>query len=967
MDIRWVSFKDLLRKSSVDLIVKSDPSTPNVDATKAPDPKPVVPSEKVSCPHCDTKLGEASKPHPSTPHTYSSSTASSIPKSKDKITLDDIAKKFHRYPKLDKNSFNALSRSEQDEHLKHNALQHLTPDEHAVLREHVKKHSIGAVKKAELVHNLHNFSDAYDPDIFHDNVTDKIMKLFSPKLESDYKHGKMNREQLEEKFKDKPKDMPALYYGSGFDTNRDLTGKDLASFVKQQDTYGPRVAQDDPKIGPLIRGKHNQVITSGTKKKEESAAKKDLDAFEKETGVQSGKLIDMEKPYSFSELEKIAHGEGYRFNKVNNANGDIQSVSVTRDGEDEPAFTVDLKNGGKLSEVKEKLANLVNPKETDENHPVKQFAKHEEALRDIEPKLQSAQRDYDDAREKYELYNVDPQEHFFRVSKHASEAGNQIESLFEGLPKELKPQFNQVYTSFLNGVESLGLDEENESDEAELSIDNINEGVKNLKQAMTAIQGMNLPAEKRGSMASFVQQVVSMVKEAESLKKKHNVSPEEREKNLDLMFDKMKDAEDRRDGIEKEASYTRDMMSELSSHPQVKEYQELKDNIEKKKLEKQKSEQNNPEMAYQTSLDIADSEGDSIGNHADKASYDQWAKEQDEDGDDDEGDSDEQIGDFVPYNLDHTNSDKLNDASKNLLSYLNKKYSPKYVFGSKDKFSGIQRVASNIIANLVSNQVNNPQSQEQTTKGAVIARGILSSKPKDLPSVDQESWDKFSSIDPHIVAKYAVLSSSYCPHPVSPDDVYENPRGMFSQLIQSIDPSSEGEQLTPERIKKALGSKKKFESTFYELLHNVGNKIVDSEFSGGSPQRQILDKVKDLNKDVSPKKGESEHPGKLRRRLGRHVDYVYGLYNGKVPKHPGLNHDIQDEESAEKWINKVNKHFGKDTDAESEDQESDDLSPEEKQERDQDAEADKWLKENGNTKKSLVIYQSAEPKMVVRI
>jgi hypothetical protein len=40
---------------------------------------------------------------------------------------------------------------------------------------------------------------------------------------------------------------------------------------------------------------------------------------------------------------------------------------------------IDLKSGGKLGDVRNKLANLINPKETSANHPLKKFIELKDA------------------------------------------------------------------------------------------------------------------------------------------------------------------------------------------------------------------------------------------------------------------------------------------------------------------------------------------------------------------------------------------------------------------------------------------------------------------------------------------------------------------------------------------------------------------------------------------------------------
>jgi hypothetical protein len=1003
MNIRWTSFDDILKKSEVGLIVKADPAV--IDVPKVASPKPIVQKDKAPVVPADNPT--------SVPNTYSMSTGSKLSKPSKSITLDDIAPKLHRYPRVSKEEFLKMPRQAQDEHLKHNALQNLNEDEHGAIRRIIGEHASRMVRRAEQERMLPHFPHVYDPEKFHSDVVDKLYGLFGPKYQSDYKHqdknGKLSREKLEAKFAGQKK-MPALYYSSGFDSDRDVKGSDIASFLRQQHTYAPRVAEEDKDIGPVIRPMANAIIQARTKQKEHTKAQRQLDEHMKKVGLQTGNFIEMDKPYSLSELEKVAHSQGYDFNTSYNENGDPQSISVAMNDEDgddhEPAFTVNLAKGEKLSDLKYKLAKLLNPQQTDESHPVKQFARHEEELENSGPKIQSAEQNFNDADQEFKRYDEEPEAHIENIGGYTSKANNAIKNISEGLPQDIGNKFNQVVDIFKNAVGNLS------------SVKGLNDGISKLTKAIQLVKSIGLPKDKQEAMTDFVNNVVAMSEEAKSAKSKSSVTPYEREKKRDFLWDKKDEAEKKLKDLKDLESYSRDMMDKLKDHPEVSDYRTFRDAVNKKKaeLESALEDLKVKKPVTQTSLEKTDSEGDEAGNYADDAALQKWNDEQSQ-GDEDEGQGDKfgaggdwkdepdehsdgyddepelhlgshgsndelpsEIEDNVPYKLNYKDNKKIGEASKNLLSYLNTKNSTDLVFGSKGKHSGLQGVATKVVDNIL-DEVDHPDYEGKTTKGAVAVDNMIESRPSDLSDVNNEVWDKISSADPRVIAKYATYASAYHPHPYSIKDVIDNKDGYFTDLIHNLYPGSEDEKLTPKNMKKIIGSNG---DALINVLHRMGDKIVETEYKKNTPQREVLDKIRKLNSPASPS-SKDESPGDVRRRVGRQVDYLFGMHHKDVPSHPIFDSDVQGKEAEEKWLSKFGKHFeqyankdehdyGEQNEPENKPEELvDDLNAEEeykpkkKRSHDDDDEDDaaaQWLKMHN---KSFVIYELAQPRVVIKL
>lgn len=1023
MEIRWHSFKEIIEKSKVDLIVKADPPAPSNPAKPAeptpvvstPDePTPVVPMDKkpatvpyphVPCHNCENSSSSSSQQSQANGLSYPSSTTSK-PIDPSKITIDHVAQKLHRSRYINgntslpkdhphhPNNFFDLPREEQDAHLNNNVLQHLSDDELKVLRKTVTQHSGGALKSAETMLGL-PLLPGYDPDILHSRIVDKIMKIMSPNYLSGIEHGNETRQEIEAraaageydkytptgKKSKKAAGVPGLFYGGGINTeDNQLTGQDIVNFVQKQNSWGKRTAVHDPKIKELIQTKDAQTDKLQQNNADQKKVEKELAKQAKETG-NGGVVIDQETPYSLSELSEIAHNNGYKMSKELSPDGNsFSSISVhSPDGEHN--FTVDLKNGGKLSQVKDKMAELLNSKETVDDHPTKQYIGHESSYAELKPRLAVAQKSYDDAREAFQLYEVEPEVHFERISHHASEAGNQIESFFKSLPKELKSQFSQVHASFSDGIENLlqdeGNEEQNKTNQTDISLSQFSNGIKELKKASQMAQSLKVPPDKQNLVFAFVKELTSIIKESEALRSKSSIAPEKREKELSHLFDKMKDNEERRDELEQKSSFHRDQMDELMQHPDVTKYAELKKikaNLDEKK-EAILSENTGSVSSVQDGM--SNSEGENTGLQSDKVAFEAWQDKQklgadDEENDDYGGDDEEskpidedEVGKFVPHSLDYTNSESLSSASKNILNYMDKNFSPQFIFGSDDKkFSGMQRVASGIIANVVNNKINAPDGNGQTTKGAVKTEQILSGEPSK--GINGKGWNRLKEIDPQIIAKYASLTSKFCPHPVSPLDIYENPKGMFSQLIRALHPESDAEVLDKNTIATILGPPDEFSSTIYSALHSVGNQLISSQFSEHTPERKLLDKIGKLNERAQNKKGdEFEYPGDTRRRLARTADYIYGNHYGKVPDgHAGLLHDVRTPVKGQKWVKGTQEYFGKTPDVHDYGESKEEKASVEKEKK-EDGLTDDWLKQNSN--KSFVIYEPSRNKYVVKI
>lgn len=935
--------------------------------TKEHDATPVVPVKHPGCEHCKKQKGE-NEPEPDSVDKFSYSPAKNPIEGKthDQISLNDIAQVLHKYPFVHSPSarkikpgaqfWKDLSPEQREKHLKNDPFKHLTEDGRVALMRDlgkVTKKKFGIIGEWLQLHRL----EGYDPETLHNDFVPRLIEEMGPFLRSRGQHGyaKYGTKEHAAAVAKHGKDVPMLFH-QGMDTDDINTGDDLMKQARvRTDKWARRFFEKEAGFDKLL---NNEDIKAQTKMKGKLyKTQHEIDKLQRKAGIDLGHpKIDTSMNYDLSELEKIGDKTGFRIEKETSPDGNLQRILIFEDdpdsvmsgfGDDDKAATpkevVDLQHGGKLSDVRDKMAGLVNPSATGGDVPLKKYRDLESQHKDKAFKLHSLHHQRSQLQEKIDRESVPPEQHYKTMTEYASKTISGIEGLQEkGTKNKNVDEISIAVTSALEYLED----------------NDFTQGMSEIKGAKSALQA----AKKDGVKGPAVDQITAMLEkmqaDAEAYRSKRTMSPEKRKAMIGELENKLNELDGDIIDQDKSVNATSTDIEHLKGDPSVQKYMELQGKL---KDFETKLDQINPkaEAHWKVALEKQNSEGDSIGNYSDDLAVQKYKQAMHED-DQDHTDWDE----TVPEHIDPNDENNLTEAGSKMVQAIDHNPSGHFIFGSLDDKghqAGLVHVAKFLTDHFIKDEkvgkVIGKLLDEHPAGGKkvpaiykVSGAGALSNeqyhrweKIHDLynykPTASEEA--KLEKMSPekkkewldskqlereNTIDKYAIKFSDYYPWPTGTNDIYEhsgktdnkgkpeksfNKKEKFADLANAI----MGTSRTKDESKREMPVDKVFKWQYYDLLRFLGNHAVEEITKNNPEQKAIFEKIKELNKPHGTKESTQQHsPGNLRRDLARRMDVIYGHYAGGVPSNkkespdskaayfPEWDHDVKDPQD---WLSSI--------------------------------------------------------------
>jgi hypothetical protein len=902
------------------------------------------PAKDPFCVMCNPKIGDI-KPVSGTVDnfTYMPPKNPLEGKTHDQISLDDIAQALHKHKVIPHPDWSKLSEEEKNQHIQNNAFKHLTPDAKIALKREIKKIVKPRFERAGKWMQLDRLGGAYDPETMLDDFADRIIEEMTPYERAGQKFGYKRAEDIRAN-PPKGKKVTFLYH-KGMDPSTVNSAQDLAREARiRAPWWAKRFFLKEAGFEKYLGGPDSAIQRQNKLLSKISKKQKEIDKFKKKAGIDTGNVhIDTSVPYGLNELEKLADHSGYRIEKETNPQGNIQRVLLFEDDPESidafgnnkdaiPQFSVEFDKGGKpLDEVRDKLAKLINPAETPENTPLKQYHKLHDELKTKEGYYNDILRKKSSVQDEYERESVEPNKHYERISTIASDAYTSIESLNYKLPAEEQKKIDEV---------SIGITSALEYFEGQSAKD-FSDGFKELKSAENAAKNIKAPEQFKGETAALLTNLIGMRKEAEAFRDKKMMNPAERENKLDALYDKLKDLEDATKQASVDVPTLKSQLDDLKNIPEVAEYDKLQTELQgyRDNLNDVKP---HAEALWHESLSKLDNDGGEVGDYADAMQYEKWKQAQHEAENPDSGaDWEENIPDDVDLN----DEQAATEAGKNILQALKHNQRGSLLFGGEGHKKGLVHIAHNLISDYLKNgkmqDYVNKVMQEHPYEGKKVPEFYKNYAM--LGDSRYHRWKKLHDMDPGVISKYSLMFSDYNPVPYSMEDVFDNTNGQFDELldnlrsinrnnwhkkldengkIKTVDGEPEWEFRVPESGKKAtvktkegnktidlpehmhgvIGNKKVFEWQYFNMLRLLGNDAIKQMTQDNPDQRAILDKMRDLNRPDTKSADKSKRaPGQLRRDLARRMDVLYGRYAKDFPDQWPHNYS----NDLDHWLNKI--------------------------------------------------------------
>jgi ribosomal protein L17 len=871
---------DEIKKSRREVIpmIKSDaPDKKGASMPHSNGIKPTVPANKpVSCPMCNPNVGTKA-PEQGEKETFQYMPPSNPfeGKAHHEISLDDIAQGLHRTNLIDKTEFDTMAPEQQKKALKEHAFMHLTPDAKVALHRDIKKIVKPRFESVGRWMQLHRLGAQYDPETLVDDFSHRIIDEMTRHRRTNSKHGYKKEEELQHL---PPEQMPPLNYHKGFDSQKVFSDKDIAREARVRTPWWAKRFFFKEAGGKgfehLIGGEKGPAFQQSQLLGKIYKTDRKIDELKKQAGLAtSDTKIDTSVPYSLQDLQQTAKKAGYMLDKETNADGSLKRVLLfeedpsvlTTIGDDPkyatPKFEVDFSNGGKINDVRDKLATIVNPADGATDTPLHKFIGLTDQVNEEKTKVSELHKQTELLKEKYERFAEEPEVHEKRIKDIAVPVIEKAQNLSVKAPHQVIEAMSHIASSISSAVPKL-------------DAGNFKEAFQDLSKAKSMANSIKPTPEQASDIKTILEGIISLTKEAEQYRDKKTMSPNERENRLDKLFDSYKDTEEQLSERKNNLDGISAQLSEFKDDPQVQQYAELND---RKNEFKQKLETINPiaEKHWQESLSKLNPEGDEeMGDYSDDAQLQAWkdAKNQ-EYAPSNEIDWDEKI----PENFDTENESEATGVGKNILDALKDKLSghEHFIFGGEGQKKGLVHIAHSLLWKMFTGG-------EMTKK----VEDILAKYPKeggDTPEfykenamlTNQKRWRRLHELDPSIAAKYAILFSDYNPVPYAEPDMYdEKQKHLFQDLFDDL--KAKGFTL-PNNQKMAQWQ-------YYQMFRILGNHAIAEMLEDKPEQKEIFEKIRSLNKPhTSTGDDSNRYPGKLRRNLERRMDALYGRYAKKFP------------------------------------------------------------------------------------
>jgi hypothetical protein len=849
----------------------------------------VNPNKPVSCPMCHTNVGQKI-PSQGEKDSFQYKAPNNPIEGKEhhEISLDDIAQAVHHGKLLKRPEFDALSAEEKKKHLKNHAFIHLTPDAKTALHREIKKIVRPRFESVGRWMQLHRLGTQYDPETLVDDFTHRIIDEMTTHRRAGQKHGYKKEEDYLKN--PSPGEAPEFHYHQGMDTSNVHSAKDLAREARIRTPWWAKryffKEANNKGFEHLIGGEKGPAFQQSQLLGKIYKTERKADELKKQAGLTtSDTKIDTSVPYSLQDLQQIAKKTGYLLEKETSPDGNVQRVLVFEEdpsvlqsvGADPkyatPKFEVDFGKGGKISEVRDKLAKLVNPSEAGVNTPLHKFIGLSDELRESKAKAKEFQKQHSIAKEKYERFSEGPEIHQKRISQLASDVITTVEDLEKTLPPVEQNKLQEVAIGINSAMEYL---EDGDFKEA----------FSEIGKAKLAGNSIKPSHKEMAPVKQLVESLLSFSKESEYYHIKKTMNPNEREKRMDQLFDAMKDSEEQVNQYSEKNQNLSMQLAEMKDDPQIQQYSDLQSQIDNlhSQLEQIKPQ---AEKHWQESLEkINAGDDEAIGDYSDDAQVKKWKETQKHNPEEEDIDWEEKI----PQDVDLNDEEKATEMGKNILSALKHKQHGAFIFGGQGYKKGLLHIANHLARNLFDSGnlkteiedilAKNPEKGE--TPEFFKENGMLAS---------QNRWKRIHKLDPDVSAKYALVFSDYNPMPYSVPDIYENSEGLFDDLFEHL--AAKGYEM-PNNPKTA-------EWQYYQMFRLLGNHAIEQALKNKPDQKAIFEKIRDLNRPNTPKANESSrYPGKLRRQLERRMDVLYGRY---AKDFPGWKHDYK--EPLKNWLTKI--------------------------------------------------------------
>lgn len=881
------------------------------------------------------------------------------------ISLDDIAQAIHKFPLVHSAQarrlkegvprYKSLTPEQKEKHLKNDPFAHLTEDAKVALKRDMAKIT---KKKFNMIGEWLQLPrlEGYDPETLHPDFVNRLIEEMQPFVRTEYEHGyaKAGSKEHAAAIAKHGKDVP-LHYHQGMDTEKINSGSDLIKEARVRvDKWARRFLEKEAGFDKLL---NNKEIKAQTEIKGKIYKKQhEIEKLQKKAGIDIGQpKIDTSMNYDLSELEKIADKTGYRIEKETSPSGGLQRIAIFEDDpttvmsgfvdEDKagtPKEVIDLTQGGKLSDVRDKLAGLVNPSSVAGDVPLKKFRELEDTYKDQGMKLANLHKDRAKLQEKIDRESVPPEEHYKTMTEYASKLMDEV----EGLQSNNK-NIQEVSTGISTALEHL---EDNE----------FPQGMSFIKNAKLHLQ----EAKKDGVKGAAIDKIGGLLEkiqaDAEAYQGKRTMSPQKRKTMIEELEGKLNELDGDISDQEKQVGNISGDLEQLKGDDSVQKYIELKNQLNDFQT---KLDAINPtaEAHWQVALEKQNPEGEDVGNYADDLAlkqYQQSLKEGDQEPDTD-------WEEIVPETVNNVKDEKeLTHVGGKLVQAINHNPSGKFLFGSQDdvghqfglvhvgKLLADRFVESGDVDNIIEKFLSDHPVPDKTggkvpdiykIKGTSALANENYHRWKKIHDLyryhptkeDEAAMKKMSSQEKEdylseketehakLIGKYAMRFSDYYPFPMGVSDFYneqgktDNKGEPLREWRPNADPKLAQAILATNKTKdeesRKLPTDKVFQWQYYYLLRFLGNHVMEEITKHNPEQKAIFDKIKDLNK---PHSGGSDallgSPGNLRRELKRRMDVLYGHYAGDVPHtkkqdaksahYPEWEHDVAD---PQEWLTSI--------------------------------------------------------------
>lgn len=884
--------------------------------------------------------------------------------SMDKVSPQSLVDSLHRWRHIkDRKMYNLLSPSERTEHLQNSdPFMHITerteegqykyPAAAAKLQQMVEDIAWPSYKQAIVDYGLDRFTnfnpgDKTAPEF--KRFVNFVMWSMRPHLRTKETHGYgiYHPTRVDQGWHEGMKDHiangndPSTYgsYHSGIDTNVINTPKDLRNAIMGkikgggEDHWAKRFLETlaDTGVGDAIG--FNQIVPKKYWDQTRKAAKsykdalKQLDAMSVKTGLSHPEsvYVNPDANYSREQLKEIA---GRKWNVVDE-NGLLSFIPQEGSGEDGWEFDLNKK---KDSELRDALAERLNPKSPEEGSPFAKYNMLRKQLEHMEGVSGGSLYKMQDAMKAYKDMAESPSDRRQRAFKMAAESASIAEELAQSNPK------HQMFAAQVNELVALAKERlpEGKEDE-EYTIEDVADAKNFVDEAIKMVQGNTDPSVLQNVKALRIalQQYKTSIQEFESrFKQWQNPSYqnelEKRQQQYEAALDNYEDGQ-------KDLQDVRNQIDSLKSHPDIQDFVQKEQDVAEKKAEWENLLAQLDEKKQVGSNAIVSLDNKNVGASEDetessatenKVAMDAWkhdsGKEQLKD---EEGNIIHSVWDTLPKEIDFENEPQssIGDKTKKLLEAFNSLNHGHIIFGSPNNATGLLHVADHLLGKHFSEGTFHDIVNEFLEK--YPANGPTPPMYKDDSQLKGGGWKKlhrmFDNEDSQTnLIKYALEFSRYHPFPhadadffppaASTDknekdkdrDIMHHPEHEASEqeqdelwpLLREIrrlnDTGSDSnwvvkhdketgettKEMKPEHEQTPI-TRKNFSNRYGNLLRPFGDYLFEKLAERDPMAGEIFKVIHDLNqphKEKGVKTKGSYNPGTLRRTLSRKMDALYG-------------------------------------------------------------------------------------------